>query len=80
MLRSLPAVGKVEIDGPELVVQLRDGRRSDLVAALVMAGVRVESVTATRDLEDVFLGLVDQSEQLRTSQAGQSGQSSRETR
>ncbi len=83
VLRRLPAVGRVEIDGPELVVQLHDGRRSDLVTALVMAGIRVESVTATRDLEDVFLGLVDQSEQLRTAHAAQpdpSAQPGEETR
>ena len=34
-------------------------RRSDLVLALVQAGVAVETVTARRRLEEAFLGLVE---------------------
>ena len=34
-------------------------RRSELVLALVQAGVAVETVTARRRLEEAFLGLVE---------------------
>jgi len=40
------------------VVQLDGAKRSDLVAALVGAGVRVDTVTPRRSLEDAFLDLV----------------------
>ncbi len=68
LLRALPMVGQLDVEGSDLVVRMGDGRRSDLVAALVMGGVGVESVSATRDLEDVFLRLVDQSEKSRAEQ------------
>ena len=61
VLEQLPAVIGVESESPGLAVTLRDGRRSDVVAALVGAGVGVETITARRRLEDAFVGLVAES-------------------
>ncbi|HEY1739674.1 MAG TPA: ABC transporter ATP-binding protein [Acidimicrobiia bacterium] len=58
-LRALAAVRDVTADGNDVLVHA-SGRRSDLVAALVGAGVRVETVTAQRRLEDAFLGLIEE--------------------
>ena len=41
-----------------LAVRLHEVARSDVVAALVAAGIRVETVTARHRLEDAFLELV----------------------
>ena len=46
------------MQGDGLVVELRDGRRSDLAAALVGAGLRLETIMATQRLEDAFLDLL----------------------
>jgi ABC-2 type transport system ATP-binding protein len=59
VLESLPAVRRVDDEAPGIAVSLDGGRRSDLVAALVAAGIAVETVTARRRLEDAFLGLVE---------------------
>ncbi|HEY3833264.1 MAG TPA: ABC transporter ATP-binding protein [Acidimicrobiia bacterium] len=59
VLRALPAVRDITSDGHDVLVHA-SGPRSDLVAALVGAGVRVETVTAQQRLEDAFLGLIDQ--------------------
>jgi len=58
ILSSFPGVRSVQPSAPGIVVQLDGARRSDLVAALVEARVRVETVTARRSLEDAFLELV----------------------
>ncbi len=59
VLRAIAAVRDVTVDGNNLYVHA-SGPRSDLVAALVGAGVRVETVTAQQRLEDAFLGLIDE--------------------
>lgn len=59
VLAGLAAVQGVEASGDGLVVELRSGRRSDLVAALVGAGLRVETIMTTRRLEDAFLHLLE---------------------
>jgi ABC-2 type transport system ATP-binding protein len=59
VLDGLPTVRRVDDEPPGLAVSTDGGRRSDLVAALVAAGVAVETVTARRRLEDAFLGLVE---------------------
>jgi ABC-2 type transport system ATP-binding protein len=61
LLAQLPGVTKVAPQGDGLVADLRDGRRSDLAAALVGAGLRLETITATQRLEDAFLELLDDS-------------------
>jgi ABC-2 type transport system ATP-binding protein len=58
VLEQLPSVIGVQSESPGLAVTLRDGRRSDVVAALVGAGVGVETITSRRRLEDAFVGLV----------------------
>ncbi len=58
ILSALPGVRSVVPSPPGIVVQLDGARRSDLVAALVEARVRVDTVTARRSLEDAFLELV----------------------
>jgi ABC-2 type transport system ATP-binding protein len=58
LLRSLSGVHSVEPSPPGIVVHLDGAIRSDLVAALVGAGIRVDTVTPRRSLEDAFLELV----------------------
>jgi ABC-2 type transport system ATP-binding protein len=59
VLEGIPAVMRIDDEAPGLAVTLDGGRRSELVTALVGAGVAVETVTARRRLEDAFLGLVE---------------------
>jgi ABC-2 type transport system ATP-binding protein len=59
VLEALPTVSRVDDEMPGLAVTMDGGRRSELVAALVGAGIAVETVTARRRLEDAFLGLVE---------------------
>jgi ABC-2 type transport system ATP-binding protein len=59
VLEGLPSVQRVDDEMPGLAVTMDGGRRSELVAALVAAGIAVETVTARRRLEDAFLGLVE---------------------
>jgi len=57
----LKGVRRVVPEPPGLAVELDGIQRSDLVAALVHAGVGVETVTARHQLEDAFLGMVGES-------------------
>ena len=59
VLGQLTMVERVDDETPGLAVGINGGSRSELVAALVRAGVGVETVTARRRLEDAFLGLVE---------------------
>ncbi len=58
LLASLANVSSVRVQGDGLVVEMRDGRRSDLAAALTAAGLRLETIMATQRLEDAFLDLL----------------------
>jgi ABC-2 type transport system ATP-binding protein len=58
LLAQLPAVKNVQIQGDGLVFELTRGRRSDLAAALVGSGVRLETIMATQGLEDAFLDIL----------------------
>ncbi len=60
VLGAMASVEDVRLQGDGLLVDLRDGRRSDLASALVHAGLRVETLTATQQLEDAFLGLLEE--------------------
>ncbi len=46
--------------GDGLLVDVETGRRSDLAAALVAAGLRLETIMPTQRLEDAFLELLEQ--------------------
>jgi ABC-2 type transport system ATP-binding protein len=59
MLSSLPGIRQVTSEPPGMSVQLDGIERKKLVAALVTAGVGVETVTSRHRLEDVFLGMVE---------------------
>jgi ABC-2 type transport system ATP-binding protein len=59
VLANIPGVDAVNHNGDGLIVELRQGRRSDLVAALTGAGVRVETIMQTQRLEDAFLDLLE---------------------
>jgi ABC-2 type transport system ATP-binding protein len=59
VLASVAGVDAVNQSGDGLIVELRSGRRSDLVAALTAAGVRVETIMQTQRLEDAFLDLLE---------------------
>ena len=58
LLSNLSSVSKVQIQGDGLVVEMRDGRRSDVAAALVGSGFRLETIMPTQRLEDAFLDLL----------------------
>ncbi len=58
LLQSMPGVKRVTDEHPGLSVDLDGVARSALVAALVQAGIGVETVTSRHQLEDAFLGLV----------------------
>jgi ABC-2 type transport system ATP-binding protein len=59
VLASLPSVQRIDDEPPGLAVAIDGAPRSELVAALVSAGIAVETVTARRRLEEAFLGLVE---------------------
>jgi ABC-2 type transport system ATP-binding protein len=58
VLSNLTGVSKVQTQGDGLVIELDDCRRSDVAAALVGAGLRLETIMATQRLEDAFLELL----------------------
>jgi len=58
VLAAMPGVVRVEPQGEGLVVEVRDARRSELAAALVGAGLRLETIMPTQRLEDAFLDLL----------------------
>ena len=58
LLSNLTGVAKVQTQGDGLVIELHDGRRSDIAAALVGAGFRLETIMPTQRLEDAFLELL----------------------
>jgi ABC-2 type transport system ATP-binding protein len=59
VLAGLPGVREVAPDGTSgLVVDLDGTARTEVVAALVRAGVGVDRVVPRRRLEDAFLALV----------------------
>jgi ABC-2 type transport system ATP-binding protein len=61
VLKKLKGVQRVVAEPPGLAVELDRIKRSDVVAALVHAGIGVETVTARHHLEDAFLGMVGES-------------------
>lgn len=58
-LEHVDGVRTITDEPPGMTVELDGTSRATLVAALVSAGVGVETVTARRRLEDAFLGLVE---------------------
>jgi ABC-2 type transport system ATP-binding protein len=58
VIRGLPGVRAVRPEHPGLSVDLDGTRRSDVVVALVNAGIAVETVQSRHRLEDAFLGLL----------------------
>jgi len=59
VLAGVPGVGSVRVQGDGLVVDLRRGRRSDLASAIIGAGLRLETIMPTQQLEDAFLELLE---------------------
>ncbi len=58
VLSSVPGVRSVSDSPPGLAVDLDGVPRATVVAALVQAGVGVETVMQRHRLEDAFVGLV----------------------
>jgi ABC-2 type transport system ATP-binding protein len=56
--QAVEGVARVAIDDHAIVVELDGVRRSVVVAALVRAGIAVESVIPKRRLEDAYLSIV----------------------
>ena len=59
VLSTMPGVRDVTDAPPGIAVELDGVGRAQLVAALVHAGVGVETVTQRHRLEDAFLGLLE---------------------
>ncbi|MDQ1509750.1 MAG: type transport system ATP-binding protein [Actinomycetota bacterium] len=59
VLEAVAGVDSVANSGDGLILELRNGRRSDLVTALTDAGLRVETIMQTQRLEDAFLDLLE---------------------
>ena len=59
LLAGLAGVTGVSAQGDGLLVDVRDARRSDLAAALVGTGLRLETIMPTQRLEDAFLDLLE---------------------
>ena len=70
LLSSLGSVAQVQAQGDGLVIELRDGRRSDVAAALIGAGLRLETIMPTQRLEDAFLDLLASGEATRAQATG----------
>jgi ABC-2 type transport system ATP-binding protein len=62
VLGALPGVRSITAEPPGISVELSGAARSELVAALVGAGVAVETVVSRHRLEDAFLGLLREEE------------------
>jgi ABC-2 type transport system ATP-binding protein len=60
VLCRLPGVRRVADDGGGLSVELDGATRQAVVAALVGAGIGVETVTSRRRLEDAFIALLEE--------------------
>ncbi len=58
VLAQLAGVGGVTDEAPGLVISLAGATRPEIVAALVAAGIGVQTVTSRHALEEAFLGLV----------------------
>ncbi len=58
LLSTHPHVADVQTQGDGLVMEMRDGQRSDVAALLVNAGLRLETIMPTQGLEDAFLDLL----------------------
>jgi ABC-2 type transport system ATP-binding protein len=58
LLAGVAGVRAVNPSGVGLAVEVDGVARSQLVAALVHGGIAVETVTATRRLEDAFMGIL----------------------
>jgi ABC-2 type transport system ATP-binding protein len=59
VLAGLSGVRRVDDSGGGLVLELDGIRRSDVVAALVHAGLAVDTVIPRRRLEDAYLSIVE---------------------
>ncbi len=59
VLGDLGGVREVSTEGRGLTVELDGAERKNVVAALVHAGVGVETITTRHQLEDAFIGLVE---------------------
>jgi ABC-2 type transport system ATP-binding protein len=57
-LVAIPGVGAITVSGPGLAIEISGASRSQIVAALVHAGVGVETVMARHRLEDAFVDLL----------------------
>jgi ABC-2 type transport system ATP-binding protein len=58
VINALPGIKSVRSEHPGLAVDLEGTLRSDVVAALVHAGIAVDTVQSRHRLEDAFLGLL----------------------
>ncbi|TML11944.1 MAG: ABC transporter ATP-binding protein [Actinobacteria bacterium] len=59
VLSALAGVAAIAVQGDGLVVEQSSGSRADLAAALVGAGIRLQTIMPTQRLEDAFLDLLD---------------------
>jgi ABC-2 type transport system ATP-binding protein len=60
VVKTLKGVTQVSPSEHGLIVELDGIRRSDVVAALVHAGIAVDTVMPRRRLEDAYLSIVEE--------------------
>ena len=59
VLSAIDGVSKLAVQGDGLVVDQSHGHRSDLAAALIANGLRLETIMPTQRLEDAFLEILE---------------------
>jgi ABC-2 type transport system ATP-binding protein len=59
LLQATPGVSRIEHEPPGISIVLNGVERKAIVAALVNAGVGVETVASRHRLEDAFLEMVE---------------------
>lgn len=60
ILKATPGVNAVEPEPPGLALRMSGVPRSQIVAALVKAGIGVETIASRHRLEDAFIGMVEE--------------------
>jgi ABC-2 type transport system ATP-binding protein len=59
ILQTLPGIASIEQEPPGLALKLGEIERRQIVAALVGAGIGVETISSRHRLEDAFIGMVE---------------------
>jgi ABC-2 type transport system ATP-binding protein len=61
ILKATPGVTSTELEPPGIALRMNGVPRKQIVAALVQAGIGVETIASRHRLEDAFIGMVEES-------------------